>query len=179
MLNACVGAHPSLPFAQEHCDALSVLCGLFILGTGCLSFCPWDRLCVWGDWAALGCSGCVSDTSYPGGRPPAPCSIFSCCCVRISLPVLSAFTSVPVAAVTVAWSQLWELGVPWLAFRVYPYPEQSHPAPTVPVLLPLGWNNSPTAADGYFGLQPLCLPLTFHSCWSTSNHSLWSWAVGI
>lgn len=149
---------------------------------------PWHGLplSVHGTGSVFGVIGqlwgvqAVSQTSLtPGGRPPAPCSIFSCFCIGISPPVLSAFTSVPVAAVTLAWSQLWELGAPWLAFRVYPYPEQSHPAPTVPVLLPLGWNNSPTAANGYYGLQPLCPPLTFHSCWSTSNHPLWSWAVGI
>lgn len=115
----------------------------------------------------------------PGGRPSAPCSIFSRCRVGILPPALAAFTSAPRAAVALAWSQLRGLGAPWFVFRVCPYPEQSHPAPTVPILLPLRWNNPPTAADGYFRLQPPCPPLTFHSCWSASSHPLWSWAVGI
>lgn len=50
VLNAC-GAHPPLPSAQEHCDALGVLCGVFkgaclILGTGCLSLSMGQALCL-------------------------------------------------------------------------------------------------------------------------------------
>lgn len=42
----------------------------------------------------------------PGGRPPAPCTIFSCCCIGIAPPALAAFTLAPGAAVALAWSQL-------------------------------------------------------------------------
>lgn len=90
VLNPCVGAQTSLPSAQECCDATGFLCGLFsgahlILGTGCPS-CMGQALCsgwcrqLWGAQAVSGTH------PTPGGRPPAPCSIFSCCHVGITPP---------------------------------------------------------------------------------------------
>lgn len=126
--------------------------GCFIL------LCTRQALCLGWFRQLWGVQGCSRTHPTRRGRPPAPCSIFGCSRVGIAPPALAAFTSAPGAAVTLAWSQLRELGALWFIFRVNPYPEQSHPAPTVPVLLLLGWNNPPAAAGGYFGLQPPCPP---------------------
>lgn len=117
VLNPRVGAQTCLPSAQEGCGVFCV---------GCLTghipplaravSCTWGRFRVQGGVGSFGgfrpCLGHLP----PLGQPPSPLWYFYLLSRWDHTSCTLSCTSTPGAAVTVAWSQLRELGAPSVCF---------------------------------------------------------------